>query len=268
MNKQHRPYARQKFCFRWRGRRWYDPNERKVIWSALGMALFTLAARILILGLSSTHPTSLMAKSSPAHGIIGTAHDLSSTGLYQVTHATEVCIFCHTPHDSYTGIEQVIPVWNHATTTAQFVMYTSPSVKGTLDSQPMGPSLACLSCHDGTVAMGALHEAPPGGGQSDYSQAGGGVNRTTGLMEGANRLGNDLTAVHPISLTYRDDLNKSLRHPAELIGVRLYPSNAQGGKVQCGSCHDPHNFGIDGGTAPFLRVTKQGSSLCLSCHLM
>jgi len=81
------PYTRKKFCFRWRGRRWYDPNERKVIWSTLGMACFTMAVKILIWGLTSTHQTSLVAKSAPAHGIIGTAHHLYFSGTPAVVMA-------------------------------------------------------------------------------------------------------------------------------------------------------------------------------------
>ena len=268
MNAKYSPYVRGKLTFRWRGRRWYDPNERKVLWSASCMAVITMVTRVLLLGLSSTRTVPLMASLAPTRGIIGTAHDLSATGLYKVTQSTEVCVFCHAPHESLEGINQFIPEWNHVTTNAQFVMNSGPDIKGTLDAQPTGPSLACLSCHDGTVAMGALHEVPKGGGQNDYSHAEGGVNRSTGLMLGENVMRRDLSRVHPISMTYRDDLNKGLRHPSELVGVRLYPSNVRGGKVQCASCHDPHNFGSVGGTAPFLRVTKQGSSLCLSCHLV
>ncbi len=38
----------------------------------------------------------------------------------------------------------------------------------------------------------------------------GGVNTTTGLMEGTGRIGRKLSSVHPISIAYRDDLDKSL----------------------------------------------------------
>lgn len=267
--KRARPtYTRTKFCIRWCGRRWYDPNERKVLWSTLCLALLGGALRLLILGGAASHPTPLAAQHAPSQGIHGTAHDLSSTGLHRVTDAKEVCIFCHTPHRSVEGIRQSIPVWNHETTKVQFSMYTSESLKGAIDGQPMGPSLACLSCHDGTLAMGALHEVPNGGGENDYSHAEGGVNTKTGLMQGPNQVSRDLGSVHPISVTYRDDLDKSLRPPSQLQGVRLYPSNVRGAKVQCASCHDPHNFGIEGSTAPFLRVTKQGSALCLSCHMV
>ena len=265
---QAHPRYKRKFSLRWRGRRWYDPNERKVLWSSLCFILVTALVRLFIVGDFLIYPTPLAAKIAPSRGLSGTAHDLSATGLNHVTASKEVCIFCHTPHDSPEGIKGSVPIWNHATTSQQFLVYSSPSLKGIIDAQPTGPSLACLSCHDGTLAMGALHELPIGGGQDDYSQATGGVNTTTGLMEGTGRIGRNLSSAHPISIAYRDDLDKSLRPPSELQGVRLYPSNVRGAKVQCGSCHDPHNFGIKGSTAPFLRVSKEGSTLCLSCHLM
>ena len=35
-----------------------------------------------------------------------------------------------------------------------------------------------------------------------------------------------------------------------------------GGKVQCASCHDPHNNTNE----PFLTKTNDGSQLCFTCH--
>lgn len=259
-------YQRKKFCLRWRGRRWYDPNEWKVLYSVLSAAGVAFAVRSAVFMLATGHSAPLVARIPPPVGIMGTAHDLSATGLGHVTGSSEVCIFCHTPHRAAEGIRQNIPEWNHVTTSVTFTMYASAGLKGAVDNQPLGPSLACLSCHDGTVAMGALHELPAGGGQDDYGNAQGGVSRSTGMMVGQNQVGRDLSNVHPISIAYRDDLSKTLRPPSELVGVKLYPSNVRGAKVQCSSCHDPHNFGADGSTAPFLRVTKQGSSLCLACH--
>ena len=118
----------------------------------------------------------------------------------------------------------------------------------------------------GTLAVGALHSVPFEGGQNDYSHAQGGVNAHTGVIQGGSLLGTDLSNAHPISVSYRDDLNRHLRSPESLVEVRLYPSNTRGAKVQCGSCHDPHNFGVRYITAPFLRVSK--AALCESCHLM
>lgn len=261
-----RPRYKRTFSLRWRGRRWYDPNEKKVTLTAVPMGLLALVMRLFVFGVSSSHTVVVQAQQPPPSGIYGSPHDLSARGPNHVTNSQEVCLFCHTPHNSPGDVNQAIPVWNHETTATQFVMYSNPELKGAIDAQPLGPSLACLSCHDGTLAVGALHEVPAGGGQDDYAQAQGGVNRSTGMIQGANLVGRDLSSVHPISITYRDDLSKTLRPPGELVGVKLYPANARGSRVQCASCHDPHNFGIPGSTAPFLRVSKQGSALCLACH--
>ena len=261
-----KPKFKRTFSLRWRGRRWYDPNERKVALTTLPVGLLAGLLRLVVFSVTSGQTVVVDARQPPPHGIFGTAHDLSAKGLNHVTNSQEVCIFCHTPHSAPGDINQAIPVWNHETTVAQFTLYTSTSLKGAVDAQPLGPSLACLSCHDGTLAVGALHEVPLGGGHEDYAQAAGGVNRGTGMIEGPNQMGRDLTSVHPISVTYRDDLSPTLRPAGELVGVKLYPSNVRGAKVQCASCHDPHNFGIEGSTAPFLRVSKQGSALCLACH--
>jgi len=213
--------------------------------------------------------TALFAAPPPT-GIVGTAHDLSSTGLNKVTVATNVCIFCHATHG--TGApQQLIPSWNRATTATTFQMYNasvSPTLKGAVDTQPTGPTLACLSCHDGTVAMGALINTPIGGGQTTYTSIAGGVSNASGRMTGSNVVGPNLTGDHPVSITYQDNLNTGLKVATTLTGVKLYPNNATGSKVHCGSCHDVHNYGTVGANAPFLRVTMANSALCVSCHKM
>ena len=207
----------------------------------------------------------------PATGIVGTAHDLSSTGLNKVTTASNVCVFCHSIHNSASPSQSLIPNWNRTTTTTTFQMYNasvSATLKGSVDTQPTGPSLACLSCHDGTVAMGSLLNAPVGGGQTTYTSIAGGVSNASGKMTGVNVVGPNLTGDHPISITYQDNLNTGLKVATTLTGVKLYPNNATGSKVQCGSCHDVHNYGTLGANAPFLRVTMVNSALCASCHKM
>ncbi len=213
-------------------------------------------------------PAALLA-APPATGIVGTAHDLSSTGLNRVTAATNVCVFCHAIHNSASTAQQLIPDWNRATTSTTFQMYdstVSQTLKGAVDNQPTGASLACLSCHDGTIAMGALINAPNGGGENTYTSIAGGVSNASGRMTGANVVGPDLTGDHPVSITYQDNLNSGLKVASTLIGVKLYPNNATGSKVHCGSCHDAHNYGTLGATAPFLRVTMANSALCVACH--
>lgn len=223
--------------------------------------------RILVPVLAST----ALCAIPPAMGIEGTAHDLSITGLNSVTMTTRTCVFCHTTHNP-SGGSKLIPDWNHTTTVAAFTMYNSTShpeanLRGTVDSQPTGPSLACLSCHDGTVSVGSLLVAPNDGGNDVYLSARGGVSPSTGrISSGPSLVGTDLSNDHPISITYQDNLDTGLQPAASLVGVRLYPENATGAKVQCASCHDVHNYGTAGTTAPFLRVTMVGSFLCRTCH--
>jgi hypothetical protein len=214
----------------------------------------------------------ILAAVPPATGVDGTAHDLSITGLNSVTMATRSCVFCHTVHNSGGNPSKLIPDWNHTTTVATFTMYNNTShpeanLQGNVDSQPTGPSLACLSCHDGTVSVGSILVAPRGGGNDTYVSARGNVSPGTGrISSGSALVGTDLSNDHPVSITYQDNLNAGLQPASSLTGVRLYPQNTTGAKVQCSSCHDAHNYGSAGTTAPFLRATMVGSFLCKSCH--
>lgn len=219
----------------------------------------------------------------PATGVTGTFHDLSATGTHKTTNMTQVCIFCHTPHGAVGSVSggnisaQLIPLWNHTTTSSTFTMYNSTNnplsmLQGTVDASPTGTSLACLSCHDGTVAVGAIANIPygwtPSGGLSYSTYTGTWLDTTTGLFKSGSPvlIGTDLTNDHPISITYRDDLDLGLKPASGLKKVQLFPTNATGSKVQCGSCHDPHNYGTTANNSPFLRDTNVGSQLCLDCH--
>ena len=54
--------------------------------------------------------------------------------------------------------------------------------------------------------------------------------------------------------------------------VLLYTRNDLGGTVEpfveCGSCHDPHNYGTftAGDSVAFLRVPNDSSQICTACH--
>lgn len=197
--------------------------------------------------------------------ITGTKHDLSASGPGVKTNVTQTCVFCHTPHGSATGAAQIVPLWNKNTTvTTGFTMYTSGTLQGTVDTTPTGASMACFTCHDGTQAIGNVINLPNGVASVTYT-AGGGVNATGFIASGTGLLGKDLTNDHPVSITYRQDLDATLVNPTTFTatGVRLYPTNANSSKVQCASCHNVH----DNTNAPFLRVTMTNSALCTSCHV-
>ena len=232
--------------------------------------LLSLLIGAAALGLQAAQPTT---------GIKGTMHDLSATGYKTVTNVDQICVFCHTPHNAQSGAAQIIPLWNHTTTTATFTPYTL--IDGTsLDYTALpGVSLACLSCHDGTVAVGSMVNIPYGfgtGQATPLSYAGGSatsqVDKTSGLMVGTHALGSNLSNDHPINVVYDVDMVA----PSVLVtnNIPLFDASgksqtqAYGLKVQCASCHDVHNWGGAGITgAPFLRVNNTGSALCLTCHI-
>lgn len=235
--------------------------------------------------------------------IANTPHNLSTEGPGNVVASTEsqICVFCHTPHGATNA--PASPLWNRQLSSQTYTVYTSSSldaetIGGQLD-QPAGASKLCLSCHDGTLALGTVNVL---GGELnvdvDLTGAGpGGVMPPgSGLQTGFTRnLGIDLGNDHPISLTYDTTLSLAdgeLRDPttAPHIGVRspgvrpLVPLEATGlggeAQVQCTGCHDPHLAPSGDGTGDkFLRLLRfqqafpsAGSFdasqdiVCLACH--
>lgn len=193
--------------------------------------------------------------------IAGTKHDLSSTGPGGKTNTTQVCVFCHAPHN--TAATPLAPLWNRNAVVQSFTMYTSGTIKGTVDASPTGASLACFTCHDGTTAVGNVANLPmDAAGTLTYTA--GGLMNATGVLTGTVALGTDLSNDHPVAITYQNNLNSGLKDPTTFAAntVKLFPSNVQGAKVQCASCHDVHSAAID----PFLRVSMSGSALCTACH--
>jgi len=235
----------------------------------------------------------LFASAARAQGILGTKHNLTASGTGSVHSTTadglggpEVCVFCHTPHGSDTSV--AAPLWNRASNLTGYTMYNSPSLDGTVDSQPTGVSVACLSCHDGTIAFDALRNLPGSGGFTNSPSTSG---TSSWLFTGTpdkkmpvgaiTNLGQDLTNDHPISIDYQ-----SAKSPSATSGTNdhatgfktpttgswttdFYYANGikiSGGKVQCNSCHDPHRSD----TPTFLRINastgNQQSAVCLTCH--
>lgn len=204
--------------------------------------------------------TSCMASTQVLAGTItDSAHDFSKSGW-----TTRICVACHTPHNSDTTVSDA-PLWNHALTASTFTMYARTSLDGVITGQPDGVSKLCLSCHDGTVALDSF----------------GGATGTSFISAGKN-LGTDLSNDHPISITFNAITAASdggLHNPTTTnvtIGAggtktRTGSIDAvmlSNGTVQCSSCHDVHNtFTVPGAVGePLLKVSKAGSTLCLTCH--
>ena len=202
--------------------------------------------------------------------IAGTAHDLST-----FTDTTEVCVFCHTPHDAIVNAPRATnqyPLWNHNQNGAlSFTVYDSV----TMDQHPGDPgyddfagganfsTALCMSCHDGTIAVNDLVNGPgPGDGVVTLTgnSPGGGVDVGDGLLDaGAAFIGNDLTNDHPVNLDYTVSQAAT---PLELVagagGLTLFAN-----RIQCATCHDPH----DDSNGMFLVATNAASALCTTCHV-
>jgi predicted CXXCH cytochrome family protein len=184
-------------------------------------------------------------------GIIGSKHNLSvsGTGTIHATGEQEVCVFCHTPH----GASAIQPLWNRNVPVNTYRVYSST----TLDAkpgQPTGSSKLCLSCHDGTVAIGSVLSK-----NMPIGMAGG----ITTIPPGAKgNIGTDLSDDHPISFVYDSALaakDGKLKDPTVLpANIRL-----DGAKnLQCSTCHDPHN----NSNGKFLVMRNDNSQLCNTCH--
>ncbi len=193
----------------------------------------------------------IMFQGAASGTILTTKHNLSISGPGPVKSTTEVrvCVFCHTPHNASST---VVPLWNRQNPVSVYSTYSSSTLYATV-GQPTESSKMCLSCHDGTIALGSVlsetTEIPFAGGLRF-------------IPTGPTRLGTDLSDDHPISFLYDTTLatqNGELADPSALPPEIQLDKN---GNLQCTSCHDPH----DDLNGKFLVVTDRNSILCTSCH--
>jgi len=114
----------------------------------------------------------------PAEDVRNTKHNffLNRDVAYTADQTTEVCVFCHTPHGGQPSSSvNSVPLWNRAVPDgAGYTMYDSPNFDGkpSQTGQPIGVSLACLSCHDGTIGIDSLINAPGSGGFLSINRTG------------------------------------------------------------------------------------------------
>ena len=228
--------------------------------------------------------------------IAGGPHDLSNGSAVRNANATingQSCVFCHVPHSGSTNL----PLWNRASPTgAAYQIYTSSTSKAvaTPAGVAAGISGACMSCHDGTIAMDVVTNvnglpfgtAPTGGsvaftaGPNRKATYSNGTSGTANVMSGGLPfIGSDLRNDHPVAVVYQTALSADPTHYAPIVqqGARIY-INGTGGPVplygtsaatatiECASCHDSHNNSLNGTNGGFLRQANTGSQLCRACH--
>jgi predicted CXXCH cytochrome family protein len=113
----------------------------------------------------------------------------------------------------------------------------------------------CLSCHDGTVAVGQT---------AAYGKL-----TVNGTMNNSDVLGTNLGGSHPFSLVL--PIKDAPDQVASLAasGMTADPTQAVtliNGNIECTSCHNPHVQGIDTVAQNFLVRDSSKGQMCLACH--
>ena len=213
----------------------------------------------------------------------------------EATSESDICVFCHTPHGSQ---DPDAPLWNRQLSNVAYSLYDSSSMDATA-TQPQGTSKLCLSCHDGTIAIGAVNVLngsytiqDPATEDITMTIAQGGTTMPPGLGSNTGftrNLGVDLSNDHPISFEYDSSLSISdgeLRDPAMEPHIANRSSGInpdiplENNEVQCSSCHDPHIRSTNNDeNIKFLRLNRlqrvapatavfnrDNDIICLACH--
>lgn len=225
----------------------------------------------------------------PGTGIVDSPHDFSQRLAGETE--TGACTFCHTPHrGSRTPL-----AWNH---TLPSTSYTWSDCTVTSGGTPLpaigsawgGPTKFCLSCHDGSVAVGDIGWFD---GRS-WTGSRAVVNRKEqGDRSQIPKSARDLIGNHPVAAPYpflqakntyngvttgtRVRLGDFNPDPTAL-GIRLFrnpagqqvSAGASAGEtgIECTSCHGVHNEKGVVVDRPLLRGTNagDGGNLCKKCH--
>jgi predicted CXXCH cytochrome family protein len=184
--------------------------------------------------------------------IVLSPHNLSASGpgTVRALNESEICIFCHAPHNA----DPQAPLWNRYNPTAYYRIYDSSTMDARID-QPGGPSKMCLSCHDGSIAIGLVLSR-------DITDPI--VMNQPFMPTGPSNLTNDLSDDPPIGFRYDRQLSNrdpQLRTPDQVSRqIKL----GRLGQLECTACHDAHNNELGN----FLRITDRQGALCNTCHKM
>lgn len=221
-------------------------------------------------------------------GLAGTPHDFSGKTVGSIT--TGSCTFCHTPHKALA----TLLLWNHKLSTNNFSWDATKTTAGT--SYPTfkgdtykGPSAKCLSCHDGSVAIGDVNWFNAGNpGVIDST-------KITGARQIATATGS-MAGNHPVAMPFpyggaASTYNSNTTGPAAYLDewvatpetnlIRLFNDDGAGNisagpiatktGIECSSCHDPHNRKV--ADQLFLRGKLSGNTasgadayICFRCH--
>ncbi|MDM8008771.1 MAG: cytochrome c3 family protein [Phycisphaerae bacterium] len=177
--------------------------------------------------------------------LVGSKHDFTDV----LGGAGTACSGCHVPH-----MMAVRPASQPAgsvptTQPATIEIYRIAGQRRVfaVDRYTPGPtSLVCLGCHDGTVATSTM---------------GSGHAMLAGVREGFAVPDTFVWRDHPIGVPYP---NNRREYRAEAMVTAAGKIPLPDGRVECISCHDPHN---QSGVDKMLVMSNRRSALCLACHV-
>ena len=218
--------------------------RQRLLITALLLVVATLACRF---ALAQTTPPPTGDALGMHNMSIGSGSAVNASGSLG-------CTFCHAPHS---GLGGVTPLWNQTLSAQTYTPYTSTTYKQQGNTQPIlgVTSSLCLSCHDGTVAVGqsAVFGKIP----------------VQGTMNPMDVLGTNLGGSHPFSLVLPIKDSPDLVASLVAQGVTADTTGAiklVNGNIECTSCHNPHVQGIDPIAQNFLVRDSSNGQMCMACH--
>ena len=136
-----------------------------------------------------------------------TGHNLSSgtiLGNFYSDNESEVCVFCHTPHNANVAA----PLWNQYSTTMTFQVYSSgtlePNVYDATGLPTNSLSRLCLSCHEGTTGLNTLSNPASTVGNPTVLDWDSFADVPFMVAKKGVYLSSDLTTMHPVGFNYND----------------------------------------------------------------
>jgi len=182
------------------------------------------------------------------------SHNLSLSGTSPIKGKLDPCLYCHVPHS---GVQTTNPaLWSQTLSTQTYSTYSSTTLHNASQQPILGQdSSLCLSCHDGTVAVGQTQPY--------------GTIQMTGNMYPQDVFGTNLQGSHPFSLKLPLVDAADLMPSLVASGTTADPLKAVkliNGDVECTSCHTPHAQAIDTVSKNFLVRDSSSGQMCLACH--
>ena len=182
--------------------------------------------------------------------VVGSQHDLTASGSGPVkSTVADTCLFCHASHNS---LGNVTPLWDQTLSSLIYTTYTSSTYGSGPQTPGAGSSKLCLSCHDGSVAVGLTPAK--------------GTIPTSGTMRSNDVLGANLGTGHPVSMTAANDGQLATSLFATPATTNDPAVKLVGGKTECTTCHDPHVQNNDPAVPMFLVRSNRSGAMCAACH--